>query len=510
LTAAAELAFEAGMHTHGTDLLQQAEVSDLAEEDRLRLSWLKEAFGDRSWSGATKVPALCHVASRLAEQGQVERASRIVLNLALRCWWSNVDDDITWRLLHTAEGLGLGSPDPTLITILAYGAPLQRGRVVVERLASFSPDSLEHPEDALNLGTAATGVGAFPQAAPLLGNAVARFRARGEMVLLLQALVARMLTDYHLGRWAAARAAGEEARQLTVDTAQPIWGMVAAATEALVAAAQGHEEDADYLARKAEAFFLPLGAHTFLAPVEMARGISALSRGNQEKALHHLRRVSDPGSPAYHRHARHWAALDHVSAALAMDHVDEARRIVEEMELLREKSGSPLLGASLLVIRPLIAHDGLAEPLYREGLSGDLVAWPFLHARHLLAYGTWLRRHRRARDSRPFLRSSRDIFDALGAVPWYEQATRELRASGETSRERKLGADHQLSPQERQIAQLAATGLTNREIGQHLYLSHRTVGSHLYRIFPKLGITSRGQLSSALLGDPGVEGRGLA
>ncbi|MET0526295.1 MAG: helix-turn-helix transcriptional regulator, partial [Nocardioides sp.] len=157
-------------------------------------------------------------------------------------------------------------------------------------------------------------------------------------------------------------------------------------------------------------------------------------------------------------------------------------------------------GASLLVARPLVADEGQAESLYQGGLAGDLLPWPFLHARHLLAYGTWLRRHRRVRDSRPYLRPSRDIFDALGAVPWYEQATRELRASGETSRERELGADLQLSPQERHIAQLAATGLTNREIGEHLYLSHRTVGSHLYRIFPKLGITSRGQLSSALLG----------
>jgi hypothetical protein len=241
LTAAAELAFEAGMHTQGADLVQRADALDLAEGDRLRLSWLKEAFGDRSWSGATKVPSLCHLASRLAQQGQLERALQMVLNVALRCWWSNPDDDVTQTLLATAEGLGAEPFDPTLITSLAYGAPVQRGRVVAERLASFSPDSLDHPEDALNLGTAATGIGAFPLAAPLLDYAVARFRARGEMALLLQALVARMLTEYHLGRWEAARAAGEEVQQLTVETAQPIWGMAAAATEALVAAAQGDE-----------------------------------------------------------------------------------------------------------------------------------------------------------------------------------------------------------------------------------------------------------------------------
>ena len=81
-----------------------------------------------------------------------------------------------------------------------------------------------------------------------------------------------------------------------------------------------------------------------------------------------------------------------------------------------------------------------------------------------------------------------------------EHARRELRASGETSRSRTPDARDQLTPQELQIAQLAAEGLSNREIGQKLYISHRTVGYHLHRIFPKLGITSRTQLRPALLG----------
>ena len=82
--------------------------------------------------------------------------------------------------------------------------------------------------------------------------------------------------------------------------------------------------------------------------------------------------------------------------------------------------------------------------------------------------------------------------------PWAERARQELRASGETLRARTPEARDQLTPQELQIAQMAAEGLTNKEIGQRLYLSHRTVSSHLHRIFPKLGITSRAQLDAAL------------
>jgi DNA-binding NarL/FixJ family response regulator len=96
------------------------------------------------------------------------------------------------------------------------------------------------------------------------------------------------------------------------------------------------------------------------------------------------------------------------------------------------------------------------------------------------------------------LRAARDTFDAIGTIPWSERARQELRASGETSRRRTPDARDQLTPQELQIAQMAAEGLTNREIGEQLYVSHRTVSSHLHRIFPKLGVTTRAALGTVL------------
>src|SRR6202035_579684 len=106
-----------------------------------------------------------------------------------------------------------------------------------------------------------------------------------------------------------------------------------------------------------------------------------------------------------------------------------------------------------------------------------------------------------------------EAFDALGVIPWSERARRQLRATGETIRPRNPEALDQLKPQELQIIQMAARGLSNREIGQMLYLSHRTVSSHLYRAFPKLGITSRSEIGSALTAlfpraDAPWEGRG--
>jgi DNA-binding NarL/FixJ family response regulator len=97
-----------------------------------------------------------------------------------------------------------------------------------------------------------------------------------------------------------------------------------------------------------------------------------------------------------------------------------------------------------------------------------------------------------------------EALDAFGAFPWSERARKELRSTGISVEGRTPGRRERLTPQELQIALMAATGLSNREIGQKLFLSHRTVGSHLYRIFPKLNITTRFQLRDVLDNDGAV------
>jgi DNA-binding NarL/FixJ family response regulator len=113
-----------------------------------------------------------------------------------------------------------------------------------------------------------------------------------------------------------------------------------------------------------------------------------------------------------------------------------------------------------------------------------------------MAYGSWLRRNRRPREARAFIADAHDTLSRLGMASFANRAGRELRAAGGSSVRRTAATE--LTPQEMQIAQMAAQGLSNRQIGEQLFLSHRTVGSHLYRIFPKLNITARGQLAQAL------------
>lgn len=167
------------------------------------------------------------------------------------------------------------------------------------------------------------------------------------------------------------------------------------------------------------------------------------------------------------------------------------------LESLGQRSPAALLHLGLRFARALLADDSDAERLWEIALNTE-PRWAFDYAQVKLSFGAWLRRQRRITESRPHLRVAREAFDALGVSPWADKARAELRASGERSREPARAPRQPLSPQELQIAQLAASGFSNREIADRLFLSHRTVGSHLYRVFPKLGIVSRSELAQAL------------
>ena len=127
-------------------------------------------------------------------------------------------------------------------------------------------------------------------------------------------------------------------------------------------------------------------------------------------------------------------------------------------------------------------------------LSSPRALSPFEQARTELLYGEWLRRERRRVDARPHLRAAVELFQQLAVSPWAEQARSELRASGETARRRDPSTRDQLTPQELQIAHLVAEGMTNREIGEQLFLSPRTIEYHLRKVFAKLQIASRTDL----------------
>jgi DNA-binding CsgD family transcriptional regulator len=162
---------------------------------------------------------------------------------------------------------------------------------------------------------------------------------------------------------------------------------------------------------------------------------------------------------------------------------------------------SPRLEQLIARARGILAGPEGAEAHFDKALSGPAGdQWPFERAQLRLEYAEWLRRRRRINDAKPVLTEALGTFQRLGARSWAQRAEAELRACGVavTGAPAKPDALGELTPQQRQIVRLASDGLTDREIGDRLFLSPRTVSSHLYRSYPKLGVASRHQLRDVI------------
>jgi ATP/maltotriose-dependent transcriptional regulator MalT len=262
---------------------------------------------------------------------------------------------------------------------------------------------------------------------------------------------------------------------------------------------RGEAAVAEAAAARAEHVGRRAGNKLTTALAQLGPVLGALGDSRYADAYAIAHRLFDPADPAYHPVVARWLLADLAEAALHTDRVRDARELLLRIEATTREPRSSWIDLQLHRARALLARDDdSAQTCFDNALRADLDRWPFQRARLQLAYGEWLRRQRRITDSRAPLRSARDLFDTLGCVSWSERARRELRASGERSRRHEPSHRDRLTAQELQIAQLAADGFSNREIGERLYLSHRTISTHLYRIFPKLGITARGQLGAAL------------
>jgi DNA-binding CsgD family transcriptional regulator len=175
---------------------------------------------------------------------------------------------------------------------------------------------------------------------------------------------------------------------------------------------------------------------------------------------------------------------------------EEARVAMARFEASPE-ADSPLGRAAAARGAGLLAPNDEFEARFEEALAAHEQSddrWS--RARTHLCFGERLRRAGRRVDAREHLRAALETFEELDARPWAERARGELRATGETHRRRKDWEHERLTPQELQIVLLVARGLTNREVGAGLFLSHKTIEFHLGRVYRKLGLHSRGELIS--------------
>ncbi|WP_328760437.1 ATP-binding protein [Streptomyces sp. NBC_00271] len=501
LLLAAEQAFGLGRPDMVQRLLDAAAHSPLSDLDQARMEWLREIFNDGVPGDAARVTQLCGSARQAAAADDCDLALNLLLGAALRCWWADTGQAARALVVKTAEELANVREDPRHVATLAVAEPVLCGRVVMERLSGVVLESVTDA-DALRLfGMAAHAVGDQVRAADFLDRSETRLRDQGRLGLLPHVLGMQCPVRLDLGDWERVAAASEEAGRIALETGQSMWGIGQLVNYGRAAGLRGDVEQALALASQAEVSPVLRNLNDFLACAQLARGYAWISAGGFGDAYEALERLFDPLEPCYHQRERFSGLMFLAEAAVHADRRDDARRILAEMEDVALITPSPLLHVQLLYARAVLAEDGEAEDLFLSALRADLTRWPWVKARVQLAFGSWLRRRRRALESREPLRNARTVFDLMGARAWAEQARIELRAAGERAPTRVRSVQDVLSTQELQIARLAADGLSNREIAQRLFLSPRTVGSHLYRIFPKLNITSRGQLASSLTGE---------
>jgi len=233
------------------------------------------------------------------------------------------------------------------------------------------------------------------------------------------------------------------------------------------------------------------------ADARWAAGIVALGQNRYRDALIELTHVT------VHPTRGLWATADRTEAAVRAGRADTVRESVDAAERAARAYRSAFLGSLVARSRALLADaDGDAakteEHFVRSVSMGEFSESPFELARSELLFGEWLRRERRSVEARPHLSRALATFDSSDARVLSDRAAAELRATGEAPRRGSGAATSPLTPQELQVAVLAAKGMSNKEIADRVYLSHRTVSTHLYKAFPKLGIASRSQLRDAL------------
>ncbi|SPT51129.1 ATP-binding protein [Actinomadura madurae] len=471
LGAAADLVLLAGRLDEAEELAVQAEGLGPAPADRARLGRVHAAVEyERGDPRAA--------ARRMVDRAAGDDRAAMLRTGAMYGWTSGELPAV----LRAAELL----PDDPAVCGLALlargdhagGAPLLAGPVA---------EALDGTGDRVRGAQLALIVGDDAAALELAAAEVADGRRHGRIGELPNVLQVQAQTQIAAGLHADAEATVAEAIALARDTGRPHREGRLRAVLARVAAIEGDEARLRELIAHA-----PSSAGGI---ADSALALLDLGLGRHDDALRRLEEISR----GHHRHGSLLSAADQVEAAVRTGAMDVAREAHSRFSAWAEAVKQPWALAVSLHCEALLSDS--EEPFVQAVRLHEQSGRPFERARTELLYGEFLRRSRRRADARGPLRSAVSIFERLRAAPWLDRARAELRATGESGTSVPTAPDllDRLTPQELQVVRLAASGTSSREIAAQLFLSPRTVEYHLYKAYPKLGISSRKELSRLTL-----------
>jgi DNA-binding CsgD family transcriptional regulator len=345
------------------------------------------------------------------------------------------------------------------------------------------------------LTSAAVYVDRLPSCRELLRRLIRGEQQGGAVTQAIGARGNLAVDAFFDGRWDEADQVIAEAVQSCAANRHLLFAQNFHYLDGLMAAGRGDHDRARQQAEALIRWGTPRRSDLVRTWAAHVNALDAVGRGDFEDAYQAAASVSPPGTFPPFTATAVWVCLELVEAAMRTGREEEAAIHVAAMREAGLAAISPRLHFVVRGCAALAAGSDHPVPLFEAALGLPGVRqWPFDLARVRLAFGEQLRRAHVTAAARAQLTAAHDTFVQLGAGPWTARAAAELRAAG-SGRDTSATV---LTWQEYEIAELAAAGLTNKRIGEQLFLSHRTVSTYLYRIFPKLGITSRAALRDAL------------
>jgi DNA-binding CsgD family transcriptional regulator len=495
--AAAEAKLDAGAPDDASALLATAELCPLEELDLARLIRLRAqiAFARRRGSDA---PVLLLEAARRLEPLDAALARQAYLDaLGAEIFAGRLSQGPGIVAMATAARAAPPPPTPPrAVDLLLDGLacrftegyvaavdPLRRALEMVQR-----DDDVHWRWLACRIASEVWDDETWEE---LATRQVRDAREKGALALLPLALVYRSGTLLHAGEFVATSALIDEADGLT----KLIGGAALMYTKIVLAAWRGQKESTFALLDFGIPDATGRGEGRALTWGEYATALLHNGFGEYEAAMAAASSAcehDDLGLVA-------WPLIELVEAASRCERRDVAAAPLARLVERTQACGTDWALGIEARSRALVSDSHVADGLYRDAVERLARTRVTVHlARAHLVYGEWLRRENRRADARQHLRAAHDMFDRFGAGAFAERARRELQATGETVRKREVRADEVLTPQETQVARLAADGRTNAEISGQLFISPRTAEYHLHKVFTKLDISSRRQLRGAL------------
>ena len=382
-----------------------------------------------------------------------------------------------------------------------FADPVYAGAPALEALDSAIAALVNEsdPAQVIRIGTAASYVDRVEGCRHALWRVVEDARRGGAIASGIIALIELAFDDLESGQFDDCERLVDEAVQSCYAHGYEALLWPARFVQGVVAAVRGDEQRSGEMANGLVQWARPRGIQVGQLYAWQIRTLVALSRGDFEEAYQQASLISPPGTlPPHNPHALR-VILDLVEAALRTGRDTQAAAHVAALQAASVAGLSSRLALVVGGSTAMAAPDDRALDLFQVALAlPGIERWQFDLARVRLVYGERLRRRRAMTDARLQLRAALEIFERLRARPWVERASAELRATGQTKPRAGDNVLDRLTAQEFEIVNLAASGLTNKQIAERLFLSPRTVGGHLHRAFPKLGVATRAALRDAL------------